>query len=188
MIILASQSPRRKALLAELVPRFTIQPADIDESVRLGETAIPYVKRMAAEKAAVVATNYPDDVVIACDTTVAIDGEILGKPIDRQDAYRMLRLMSGRKHWVHTAVYLQKGDHQETAVVSAEVLFSSLTEAVIQHYLDLNEYQDKAGGYGIQGAAKVFVEAIQGDFYTIVGFPVNTVNRLLAEFPEEAIK
>lgn len=185
MIILASQSPRRKALLAELVPAFTIQPADIDERVHVGESPIPYVKRMAAEKAAVVAAIYPDDLVIASDTTVAIDDEIFGKPLDRQDAQHMLQRMSGRKHWVHTAIYLQKGEQQRQAVVSAEVSFSPLTDEMIQQYLDLEEYADKAGAYGIQGAAKVFVESIHGDFYTIVGFPVNTVRRLLAEFSDK---
>jgi septum formation protein len=188
MIILASQSPRRKELLAELVPTFTVVPADIDESVRIGETPLAYVARMAAEKAAVVLPNHPNDLVIASDTTVTINGEILGKPVDRQDAYRMLRLMSGKKHWVHTAVYLQKGDQQCQTVVSAEVTFSPLTDEMIHRYLDLGEYADKAGAYGIQGAAKVFVEAINGDYYAIVGFPVNTVSHLLAEFPEEATK
>ncbi|HCE12619.1 MAG TPA: septum formation inhibitor Maf, partial [Enterococcus sp.] len=90
MIILASQSPRRKELLAELVPTFSVVPADIDESVRIGEAPLTYVARMAAEKAAVVLPNHPNDLVIASDTTVTINGEILGKPVDRQDAYRML--------------------------------------------------------------------------------------------------
>lgn len=110
MIILASQSPRRKELLAELVSEFAVIPADIDESVRPNEAAIPYVQRMAAEKAAAIAQTYPEDLVIASDTTVVVGEEILGKPVDRKDARSMLRKMSGRTHWVHTAVVLQKAN------------------------------------------------------------------------------
>lgn len=98
MIILASQSPRRKELLAELVSEFAVIPADIDESVRPNEAAIPYVQRMAAEKAAAIAQTYPEDLVIASDTTVVVGEEILGKPVDRKDALSMLRKMSGRTH------------------------------------------------------------------------------------------
>ncbi len=185
MIILASQSPRRKELLAELVSEFAVIPADIDESVRPNEAAIPYVQRMAAEKAAAIAQTYPEDLVIASDTTVVVDEEILGKPVDRKDARAMLRKMSGRTHWVHTAVVLQKGKQQRQAVVSTEVVFRPLTDQEIDKYLALDEYQDKAGAYGIQGAAKIFVSSINGDFYTIVGFPVATVYQLLQEFTEE---
>ena len=96
--------------------------------------------------------------------------------------------MSGKTHWVHTVVVLQKQEKRREKLVSAQVSFSLLTEQMITEYLKTGEYQDKAGGYGIQGAAKVFVEAIQGDFYTIVGFPVNTVAKLLKEFPEELEK
>lgn len=185
MIILASQSPRRKELLAELVSEFAVIPADIDESVRPNETAIPYVQRMAAEKAAAIAQTYPEDLVIASDTTVVVGEEILGKPVDRKDARSMLRKMSGRTHWVHTAVVLQKGKQQREAVVSTEVVFRPLTDQEIDKYLVLDEYQDKAGAYGIQGEAKIFVSSINGDFYTIVGFPVATVYQLLQEFTEE---
>ena len=184
MIVLASQSPRRKELLAELVPSFQIQPADIDESVVFGEAPEEYVQRMAREKAAAVTACFPTDLVIASDTTVVVGQEIFGKPADEADARRMLQKMSGKTHWVHTAVVLQRREK----LVSAQVSFSLLTEQMITEYLKTGEYQDKAGGYGIQGAAKVFVEAIQGDFYTIVGFPVNTVAKLLKEFPEELEK
>ena len=188
MIVLASQSPRRKELLAELVPSFQIQPADIDESVVFGEAPEEYVQRMAREKAATVTACFPTDLVIASDTTVVVGQEIFGKPADEADARRMLQKMSGKTHWVHTAVVLQKQEKPREKLVSAQVSFSLLTEQMITEYLKTGEYQDKAGGYGIQGAAKVFVEAIQGDFYTIVGFPVNTVAKLLKEFPEELEK
>ena len=104
MIVLASQSPRRKELLAELVPSFQIQPADIDESVVFGEAPEEYVQRMAREKAATVAACFPTDLVIASDTTVVVGQEIFGKPVDEADARRMLQKMSGKTHWVHTAV------------------------------------------------------------------------------------
>jgi septum formation protein len=185
MIVLASQSPRRKELLAELVPEFHVQPADIDETVRPGEEPLTYVQRMAQEKAEAVAKEYPEDLVIASDTTVVVGQEIFGKPVDRQDAKQMLQKMSGTNHWVHTAVVLQKGQKRQAALVSAQVTFSPLTDQMIEAYLTSGDYQDKAGGYGIQGPAKVFVEEIKGDFYTIVGFPVNTVAKLLREFPEE---
>lgn len=188
MIVLASQSPRRKELLAELVPSFQIQPADIDESVVFGEAPEEYVQRMAREKASAVTACFPTDLVIASDTTVVVGQEIFGKPVDEADARRMLQKMSGKTHWVHTAVVLQKQEKRREKLVSAQVSFSLLTEQIITEYLKTGEYQDKAGGYGIQGAAKVFVEAIQGDFYTIVGFPVNTVAKLLKEFPEELEK
>lgn len=188
MIVLASQSPRRKELLAELIPAFHVQPADIDESVACAETPEEYVQRMAREKAAAVAVHFPAELVIASDTTVVVDQEIFGKPADEADARRMLQKMSGTTHWVHTAVILQKQEKRREKLVSAQVSFSPLTEQMITDYLRTGEYQDKAGGYGIQGAAKVFVEAVQGDFYTIVGFPVNTVAKLLKEFPEELEK
>jgi septum formation protein len=188
MIVLASQSPRRKELLAELVPRFHVQPADIDESVEAGEIPEDYVQRMAREKAAAVAADFPAELVIASDTTVVVGQEIFGKPVDEADARQMLKKMSGKTHWVHTAVVLQKQGQRQERLVSAQVTFSLLTDQMVADYLKTGEYQDKAGGYGIQGAAKVFVEAIQGDFYAIVGFPVNTVAKLLKEYPEELEK
>lgn len=181
-IILASQSPRRKELLAELVADFKVEPADIDEAVRKNEAPLDYVQRMAAEKAESVAAFYPQDLVIASDTTVVCQNEIFGKPQDRKEAFLMLSKMSGKDHWVHTAVTLQRNNQQSMQVVSTKVTFQPLTPGEINAYLDTKEYEDKAGAYGIQGSAKRFVKEIEGDFYGVVGFPVSTVYRMLQQF------
>lgn len=182
MIILASQSPRRKELLAEIVEEFHVLPAEIDESVRTGEEPLHYVQRMATEKAATVAASYPKDLVIASDTTVVVADEIFGKPTSRTEAKEMLKKMSGKSHYVYTAVTFQQGERTEQLMSMAEVAFYPLTEKEINDYLAKNEYQDKAGAYGIQGAAKVFVKEVIGDFYAIVGFPVAAVYQTLKDF------
>lgn len=181
-IILASQSPRRKELLAHLVEDFQVEPADIDETVHEKDRPEEYVQRMARKKAEHVAEKHPDDLVIACDTIVVAHGEILGKPVDRADAFRMLKLMSGGTHHVYTAVVLRKGDQVEKALVPAKVLFFDLTDEEIDRYLDSGEYADKAGAYGIQGRAGLFVKKVDGDYYSIVGFPVGIINQMLKKF------
>ncbi|EKJ5015340.1 Maf-like protein [Enterococcus faecalis] len=164
-IILASQSPRRQELLKRVVPTFTIAPADIDETV--GKDGLPaeYVAQMATQKAAAIAEQSPEALVIGCDTIVALAGEILGKPTSREDGYRMLRLLSGKTHDVYTSV-----------------TFYPLTDTEIHAYLDTAEYADKAGAYGIQGQGALLIEAIAGDYYAIMGLPIAKVARLLKEF------
>ncbi len=178
-IILASQSPRRKELLRLLVDDFVIIPADIDETIQPADQPQEYVLKMAQQKALAISERYPEDLVIASDTIVANQGKILGKPVSRADAEQMLQAMSGGTHSVHTAVVLQRGTQKVEQIASAEVTFFELTTQEINHYLDQNEYQDKAGAYGIQGAAAVFVKEIKGDYYSIVGFPVGVVNQML---------
>ena len=181
-IILASQSPRRKELLGQLVPSFEVVPADIDETINEKDTPKEYVDKMASSKSEVVAASYPTDLVIASDTIVAIDDEILGKPTSREDAFLMLKKMSGRKHMVYTTVVLQQGKKIRKETVPAEVTFFTLTDEEINQYLDTGEHKDKAGAYGIQGAASVFVKKVNGDYYSIVGFPVGVVHQMLKEF------
>ncbi len=181
-IILASQSPRRKELLAHLIADFKVEPADIDETVHEGDQPEEYVMSMAKAKAKKVAEAHPDDLVIACDTIVVNHGQILGKPSDREDAYRMLAGMSGGMHHVYTAVVIRRGHRIAQALVPAKVLFFELTEAEINDYLDSGEYTDKAGAYGIQGRAGLFVKKVDGDYYSIVGFPVGVVNQMLKQF------
>lgn len=164
MIVLASQSPRRKELLAELVPSFQIQPADIDESVVFGEAPEEYVQRMAREKAATVTACFPTDLVIASDTTVVVGQEIFGKPADEADARRMLQKMSGKTHWVHTAVVLQKQEKRREKLVSAQVSFSLLTEQMITEYLKTGEYQDKARAMGSKEQQKCLLKRSKGIF------------------------
>lgn len=181
-VILASQSPRRKELLHYLVEEFRIMPADIDESVLAGEDPAAYVLRMAQEKGEKIAKDHRKALVIASDTIVVHEGQILGKPQNRENAFKMLQQMSGKTHHVYTGVALQQGEKRRTALTEASVSFYELTEAEINRYLDSGEYADKAGAYGIQGRASVFVKAVQGDYYSIVGFPVGAVNQMLKEF------
>lgn len=182
MIILASQSPRRQELLRWLVPEFAIQPADIDEDVKDLYTPKDYVMAMAREKAAVIAEKNPEALVIASDTVVVLDDLILGKPKDRIEAFKMLKMMSDRSHLVYTSVVLRQGKKQREALTQAEVTFHSLTDGEIYRYLDTDDYLDKAGAYGIQHEAGIFVKKIVGDYYAIVGFPVGTINQMLKEF------
>ena len=181
-IILASQSPRRQELLKRVVPTFTIAPADIDETV--GKDGLPaeYVAQMAAQKAAAIAEQSPEALVIGCDTIVALAGEILGKPTSREDGYRMLRLLSGKTHDVYTSVTLKQGEKERSATVHSTVTFYPLTDTEIHAYLDTAEYADKAGAYGIQGQGAILIEAIAGDYYAIMGLPIAKVARLLKEF------
>ncbi|GCF95777.1 Maf-like protein maf [Enterococcus florum] len=181
-VILASQSPRRKELLAWLIPEFEVQPADVDEEIKAEHTPKEYVQEMARQKAAVIAAKHPTDLVIASDTVVVLGDTILGKPKDRLDAYEMLSGMSGGSHYVYTAVVLRQNDQIEEALTHAKVTFYPLTEEEIQRYLDTGDYQDKAGAYGIQHQAGVFVQEIEGDYYSIVGFPVGKVNQMLKKF------
>lgn len=161
-VILASQSPRRKELLAWLVPAFEVRPADIDETPKENEDPLEYVARMAEEKAAVIAASHPDQLVIASDTTVAIGQTILGKPADAQEAEEMLQLLSGKEHLVYTSVVLQKGKHMEKVLSQAAVTFYPLSNDDISQYLSTDDYQDKAGAYGIQGPAGIFVKKSKG--------------------------
>lgn len=181
-VILASQSPRRKELLSWLVPHFLIMPADIDETHEKELDAVQYVERMAREKAAFIAQNHPQDLVIASDTIVVDEGEILGKPTSREDGFRMLRALSGKAHLVYTAVVMQQAEQVVTHLAQAEVTFYALTDAEINQYLDTGDYKDKAGAYGIQNEAGAFVEKLNGDYYSIVGFPVGAVREMLKQF------
>lgn len=180
-IILASQSPRRQELLQMLVKQFTIKVAAIDESILTNETPFAYVQRMAFEKATKIASLYPEALVIGSDTTVVIDQNILGKPANDLDAQRILRQLSGRTHDVYTAVSIIYQSTPKTFVSSAQVTFATLTEEEITKYLALNEYQDKAGAYGIQGAASKFIEKIHGDYYAIVGLPIQALYQELKQ-------
>ena len=181
-VILASQSPRRRELLGLIKKEFLVVPADINEEVLAGENPETYVKRMAAEKAQVIAQQYPEDLIIGSDTIVVNEDRILGKPTSRQEAKEMLLGMSGRTHEVYTAVHICSATHSETFICSASVTFYELTEEEIESYLAREEYADKAGAYGIQGGAAVFVKDVKGDYYSIVGFPVGAVNQAMKKF------
>ncbi|HVM20286.1 MAG TPA: Maf family protein [Egibacteraceae bacterium] len=170
-LVLASASPRRLDLLrlAGLDP--VVAPADVDETVRDGEAPEVYVVRLARAKAE-AASGRPGIVVLGADTTVVLDGHILGKPEDERDAVAMLRRLAGRTHTVSTGVVaLGAGDRREI-VVSTAVTFAPLDDAAIRRYVATGEPLDKAGGYGIQGRAAAFVERIDGSYTNVVGLPL----------------
>jgi septum formation protein len=177
-IILASGSPRRRELLDTLGVAFDIVPADIDESVLEGEEPVEYVLRLGEQKAAAVSVLHPERLVIAADTTVDVDGEILGKPIDADDARRMLRLLSGRQHRVHTGLAVCRGEQRLTAVETTVVTFAALDDAIVDWYVGTGEPFDKAGGYGMQGKASVLVERIDGSVTNVIGLPLALLQRL----------
>jgi septum formation protein len=177
-LVLASASPRRSELLRSVGLAFEVVPADIDETVRPGETPSVYVARLSQEKAAAVAGRVDDrTVVLAADTTVDVDGRILEKPADDADARRMLHLLSGRTHLVHTGVTVLRSPQTgspgtATDVVETAVTFVELTDRTIDWYLSTGEHAGKAGAYGIQGAAGAFVERLDGSVTNVIGLPL----------------
>ena len=172
--ILASASPRRRELLTMAgVAPLTVIPSGADESVVRGLSPSETVRALALLKGRDVLSRVTGDaLVISADTVVAVDGEILGKPKDKADAARMLRLLSGRTHWVHTGLALMTGEKTLADVVSAAVTFRELSEQEIEAYVATGEPMDKAGAYGIQGKAALFIPRIEGDYYAVMGFPL----------------
>jgi septum formation protein len=151
-----------------------VRPSDIDESVLPGEVAEDYVRRLSVAKAA-VAPAEPDDLVIAADTTVDLDGRILGKPADADEARAMLRGLSARTHRVHTGVTLRLGQRTATDVTTTLVTFAPITDHALEWYLGTGESFDKAGAYAVQGQAAVFVASVKGSVSNVVGLPLTTV-------------
>ena len=187
MIYLASRSPRRGELLGQIGVTFAVLPSDVDESVRPDESPEHYVLRLAREKALVCAQRLAveglaDRPILAADTTVCIDGMILGKPEHDADAAAMLRRMSDRWHAVHTAIAVAQGNRVETALSSTQVEMARLTEAEIAAYIASGEPRDKAGSYGIQGLAGGFVRRIEGSYSGVMGLPVYETSLLLKQF------
>jgi septum formation protein len=180
-VVLASSSPRRRELLANHGLAFTVLPADIDETERPGEDPAEYVHRLALEKAATIAQHNADALVIAADTTVDLDGRILGKPTDADQARAMLRDLSGRTHRVHTGVCVRIGDRVASTVSSPEVEMVALSDAMIDWYIGTGEPFDKAGAYGMQSAAAVFVAAVHGSVSAVIGLPMHLVVGLAAD-------
>ena len=182
-LILASASPRRRELLQLLTTEFECIPSDIDETVNVGELPENYVVRMALEKAqAQMAT---DRLILAADTTVTVDGAIFGKPSDKLEANTMLKRLSGRDHWVHSAVAVRRGDLVRHCLVSTKVTFVRLTERLISQYLSTPEPWDKAGAYAIQGFAGCFVSRLEGSYTGVVGLPLLETRVLLESFGSE---
>jgi septum formation protein len=180
-IILASASPRRRELLRQIGVRFRVIPADVDETVRPGESAADYVVRVALDKAAAVWKRERGfRPVLAADTSVVLDGSILGKPSDRAEAIAMLGRLSGQTHEVYSAVALQAGpDCVADRLNVTRVTFSTLDPEWIEAYCDTGDPMDKAGAYGVQGAAAARITRIEGSFSGVMGLPLFETSELL---------
>lgn len=181
-LILASASPRRRELLAQIGVKFRCCPVDIDETPLPAEAAEAYVRRLALEKARAGLAVEPQAVVLGSDTSVVIDGQILGKPRDEEDAVRMLLELSGRRHQVMTAVAVVSAARQAVETVITEVEFDHLDEARCRAYWQTGEPCDKAGAYGIQGLGAVLVRRIDGSYSAVVGLPLMQTAALLRQF------
>jgi septum formation protein len=181
-LVLASASPRRAHLLASAGYVFDVRAVDVDESIRPGETAAEYVRRLAVTKAETAADpSDRDEVVLGADTTVMVEGQILGKPRDDEEARAMLRRLAGRTHDVLTGVALRHRGRTVSDVACTRVTFATLTEEDLAWYVASGEPRDKAGAYGIQGLASRFVERIEGSYPNVVGLPVALVRRLVRD-------
>lgn len=179
-LVLASASPRRAELLEQAGFSFTVDAPDVDETPLQAEDPATYVARVARAKAAAVAPRHaPTMLILAADTTVIVEGEVLAKPSDGADATRMLALLSGRTHDVLTAVVVRRGDLERVEVVATQVTFLDLTPSDIAWYVQTGEPEGKAGAYGIQGRAARFVERIEGSWSNVVGLPIATVWRMV---------
>ena len=178
-LILASKSPRRKELLTLAGVRFTVETADVEETYPDGLRPAEIVKHLSRIKAEAVFGKHPEETVLGADTIVALDGEILGKPKDAEDAVRMLRELSGKTHDVFTGVTILCGKAKKTFAERTAVTFYDLTEEEILSYVSTGEPLDKAGAYGIQGKGVTLVKRISGDYSNVVGLPVSRVVRVL---------
>jgi septum formation protein len=178
-VVLASASPRRRDLLRMLGIAHEVMPADVDETYRAGEAPVAHAERLAREKAAAIAAGAPGAVVLAGDTIVVIDGDVLGKPVDEADAARMLRRLSGRTHTVFTAVAAGRGERIESSVEAVSVTFRALDDATIAAYVATREPMDKAGAYGIQGYGAAIVERIDGDYFAVMGLAIGRLLTVL---------
>ncbi len=194
-IYLASNSPRRRELLRQIGVNFEVllfrsgprTDMDVDETPHPGETPDAYVLRVALAKAEggierVMRRSLPHRPVLAADTTLAVDDDIVGKPTDADDAVRILHRLSGRDHRVLTAVAITDGDHTEHAISVSTVRFGALDDDTIRRYVATGEPMDKAGAYGIQGRAGMFVEHIEGSYTGIMGLPLFNTAQLLSHF------
>ncbi len=179
MLILASASPRRSELLRNAAIPFTVDPAHVQEEPHAHETPLDYAQRLAWDKALAVFARYPGDVVLGADTVVVVDQHLLEKPVDGDDAARMLRLLSGRPHQVITGACVVAEGFERTEAELTQVHFSRLSDEEIAEYVRSGEPMDKAGGYGIQGIASRWIGRVEGCYFNVVGLPVERVYRML---------
>ncbi len=189
-LVLASSSPRRRELLGRLGIPFVVRVPDIDETPRRIERAIDYVARLAREKAieAQLRAIDADEVIVAADTTVDIDGDIVGKPADVDEAVATLTRLSGRSHQVHTGVAVARGDRLVSSVTTSTVTIRDLSAAAIEDYVASGEPFDKAGGYGHRTAGPTLVRAIDGSVSNVIGLPMAQTEALLASVGFEPLR
>lgn len=192
-LILASGSPRRSEILTSVGWQFDKHVADVDETVLAGETPENYVQRLAREKAEAIAKLHENALVLGADTTVVIDDEIIGKPVDLEDAKTMLRKLSGNWHEVLTGVSLVEveSSNNSKTVVGLErtrVKFAPMNDAEVEFLAHFGEPLDKAGAYAVQAQAALFIEGIEGDYWNVVGLPIHLVYELLRKFNAEIIE
>lgn len=180
-LILASGSPRRVEILESVGWQFSACVADVDESINAGEVPEDYVIRLAREKAEAVAAKFPDSIVLGADTTVVVDNQILGKPEDEADARRMLRLLSGNWHEVLTGVAVVETGKTRAAMQRTRVKFFEMTDDEIDFLAAEGDPLDKAGAYAVQAQAALFIEQIDGEYWNVVGLPINLVYRLVTQ-------
>ena len=178
-IVLGSGSPRRAEILSSVGWEFTKSVPEIDETVRDGEAPDAYVERLADEKAKAVAQMHPDQLVLAADTTVVVDDQILGKPDDLEHARGMLRTLSGRWHDVLTGVAISHKGQTKVAMERTGVKFVEMSDAEIEFLARMGDPLDKAGAYAVQAQAALFIESIRGDYWNVVGLPIGLVYRLI---------
>ena len=182
MLILASGSPRRKELLSLITDEFEVLVSGCDEFIPEGTPAEKVPAILAEQKALAVAKLRPEDTVIGSDTVVVLNGEIFGKPKDKEHAHAMLKALSGKKRFVYTGVAVAENDKVRSFVQKTEVEFYELSDETIDKYIETLEPMDKAGAYGIQGGAALFVEKLMGDYFNVVGLPVCKLGVILKEF------
>ena len=181
-MILASQSPRRQELIANITPDFRVVVSEVEEILPDGIAPEEVPAYLAGIKAEAVASGHPDEVVVGADTVVILDGEVLGKPRDKEDAERMLRALSGRVHTVVTGCAILGFGRRVLFSEKTRVEFYPLCDREIEEYIATGEPFDKAGAYGIQGRGSVLVKGIEGDFFNVMGLPVARLKRELEDF------
>ncbi len=188
-IILASQSPRRRQLLGQIgLDHFIVRPARGEEIMDPALSPAQLVEELSRQKAREVAgASDPGDLVIAADTVVAIDGRVLGKPHDREEACAMLSALSGREHTVYTGVTVCRDDRMLTQHEATQVRFRPLSPREIRAYVDSGEPMDKAGAYGVQELGALLVEGIRGDYFNVVGLPLCRLGQMLSQFGVELL-
>ncbi len=181
-IILASASPRRQELLSDIVPDFEIHVSQVDETIPQGMQVTDIPAYLATLKARDVAKSHSSDIVIGSDTIVVCDNEVLGKPKDSADAYRMLKMLSGKRHMVCTGCAIVCGEIEHSFCETTQVEFYELSNDEINEYIATNDCYDKAGAYGVQSKGKTLVKGIYGDYYNVVGLPLGRLKRELSLF------